>query len=177
MKLPLKYYGDPVLRKKCKDVGEVTDEIKSFAQDLIDTMEASNGAAIAAPQVGKDIRMFVICYIDNDKEGMPVMGEPKVYIDPVIKVLGDETFVYDEGCLSIPNLYAEVERPMKIQVEATNLKGERFTQVCERWVAKTICHENDHLNGVLFLDRLSKKERKYLEPSLRRIKKKYARFK
>ena len=169
----LLYYGHPGLRKKCEEIKEITDEIRQVAEDLIDSVKEYNGAGLAAPQIGYFVRMFVCCY-DNgrDDDGMPILCPPKIYINPVLLKPSQETFTHAEGCLSIPGIHAEVTRPEKIYVEALDLEGNPFSEMTTGWRAKNIMHENDHLNGALYIDRIEPKERKKIEPALKALKKK-----
>ncbi len=170
----LLYYGHPGLRKKCVEVTEITDEIKQMAQDLIETVLEKDGAGLAGPQIGYYVRMFVSRY-DNgaDSEGWPILCPPKIYINPKLSNPSGEVNTHGEGCLSIPGVYEEVTRPIEIHVEAMNLDGKLFNEVATGWRARNIMHENDHINGVLFIDRIDPKRRKKIEPSLRELKKKY----
>jgi peptide deformylase len=175
MKLPLAYYGDPILRKKADPITEITEEIKQLVLDMEDTMNANNGIGIAAPQVHHSIRLFITCLpVKGMGEDEWIPGPLRVFINPVIESLGEETCVISEGCLSIPKIHRDVERPAKVVVRATDLNGAEFTlEACEL-EAHLILHENDHINGVLFIDRIHGKERKKIENQLRDIKTKYA---
>ncbi len=173
MKLKISYYGDPILRKKAKPIEEVTDELRKLAEDMLVTMDENNGIGLAAPQVGRGIRLFILRNYEELEDGQIRLTEPQAFINPKITLVGEETQVDTEGCLSIPGIRAEVVRPLKIVVEATDLDGRKFTEEVEGYKARVILHENDHINGVLFIDRLDPKERKALEPDLRAIKKKY----
>ncbi len=172
MILDLKYYGNPILREKCLPVKEVNDQLKKFAQDLIETVLKHDGAGLAASQVGKLVRLFVIRY-DNgeDSEGHPIFCPPKVYINPILSSPSENIGVAREGCLSIPGIVKEVKRPYKIEVEYLDLEGKTQKEEATGWRARVIMHENDHLNGVLFIDRLDTKSKKNLEDDLRRLKK------
>ncbi|MBS0585579.1 MAG: peptide deformylase [Verrucomicrobia bacterium] len=153
----LSYFGDPILRTKCKPVEKITDEILKIAQELVDTVTAHNGSGLAAPQIGYDLRMFVVVLSDQvDKSGNPYDEEPKVFINPVITRASKEKNLKSEGCLSIPNFYEEVERPREIDVEALDINGNLFSEKkLHRWRARCIQHEMDHLDGILFIDRFS----------------------
>ncbi len=168
------YYGHQGLRKKCDEVTEITDEIKQIAQDLIETVLEKDGAGLAAPQIGYFVRMFVSRY-DNgaDGEGWPILCPPKIYINPKFSNPSTTLNTHGEGCLSIPGVYEEVTRPLEIDVEAMDLDGKIFTERVTVWRARNIMHENDHINGVLFIDRIDPKQRKKIEPFLRDLKKKY----
>lgn len=136
--------GDELLRKNSRKVDEVTDRIKILIKDMADTMYEAEGIGIAAPQVGVLKRIFVIDI--NDETGL------KVFINPeIIETSGKQEDV--EGCLSVPERNALVERPEKIKVRAMNEKGEEFELEAEGLLARAICHENDHLDGILFVDR------------------------
>lgn len=174
MKLPLIYYGNQILRKKCQLVSEINEEIKSLVENMIDTMEANNGIGIAAPQVGSNLRIFItkIPLYNEDKEVSP--GELKVFINPEILEYSREESILSEGCLSIPKVHGNVSRPYKIKVKALNLEGKEFTEELEGLDSHCVLHENDHINGVLFIDRMDKKERKLIENDLRILKKKYS---
>ena len=174
MILDLKYYGDPILRKKCKPIEKITDEIRQLAQDLCETVIASDGAGLAAPQVGHALCIFVCRYEDGvDAEGWPILTSPKIYINPKLSSPSDEMIVHGEGCLSIPGIYEKVARPRRIIVEAMDLDGNLFVDEATDWKARAIMHENDHLNGVLFIDRIHPKSKKKIEPLLTDLKKKW----
>lgn len=173
MKLPLAYYGNPILRQKVKRIDIIDDELRQLVADMADTVEAYNGVGLAAPQIGKSIAIFITLvprYID---ENTTLPGELRVFINPKILSYSEELWACQEGCLSIPKFWDVVERPFKVTVEATDLNGNRFTEEFEEYDAHVIMHENDHLNGVLFVDRLPPKRRKELEGFLREVKKKY----
>ncbi|MES2121399.1 MAG: peptide deformylase [Chlamydiota bacterium] len=174
MLLKIYYYDHPVLRKRCAPIKEITPEIRKLALDMIDTMDKYDGAGIAAPQVGHSIRMFVLKdYISTD-EGHWTLGKPRVYINPKLHTPEGDLIEDTEGCLSFPGVRIDIARPDKITVEATDLDGNTFVEVVEGYNARVRMHENDHINGVLFIDRLTPKERKSLDPILRSIKKKYS---
>jgi len=170
----LVYYGNSSLRKRCDEVAEITNEIKEIAQDLIDTVIDKDGAGLAAPQIGYPVRMFVSRYENGaDDEGWPVLCPPKIYINPKLSTPSSEVDTHGEGCLSIPGIYEEVIRPLSIEVEAMDLGGNTFTETTTGWRARNIMHENDHINGVLFIDRIDPNRRKKIEKALNDIKKKY----
>lgn len=135
--------GDDILRKKCRPVGYVSDRIRETLSDMLETMEEENGVGIAAPQVGIMRRMFI---------AKPYEDQPPYYmIDP--EILSEEGETVDkEGCLSVPGMIGTVKRPQKIIIEATNLEGIRQKYTFENFEARVMCHENDHLNGVLYTD-------------------------
>ncbi len=170
MKLPIIYYGNPLLRKKAKEVGAITPEIQQLAFDMIETMDANQGIGLAAPQVGQLIRLFVLRNYVEAPDGTFQLTNAQVYVNPKVSLLSNQTQEDTEGCLSIPKLRAPVVRPLSIRVEALSLDGIPFVEEIEGYKARVIMHENDHLNGVLFIDRLDSQLRKKLEPDLRKIK-------
>ncbi len=171
MILPLSYYGSAVLRKKAKPVEKVTDELKKLCEDMVETMDQNHGIGIAAPQVGVSLRLFVLRNYVILEDGEMQLTHPQVYINPKITIHGEDSEVDVEGCLSIPGIREDVERPLKLTVEATDLTGGVFVEEVEGYKARVILHENDHINGVLFIDRIDPKIRKQLDPELRAIKK------
>lgn len=174
MLLKLAYYGNPVLRKKGEPVKEITDEIRKLVADMLETMHTEDGIGLAAPQVFKSLALFVTCVPNYVDEKTVIPGVERVFINPKILSYSDVTDNLTEGCLSIPKLYGHVIRPIKIVVEAMDLDGKIFTQEFVNYEARCILHENDHINGKLFIDRLDSEERQLFEPKLREIKKKYS---
>ncbi len=141
-------YGDEKLRQKCKEVSKVSKKIKILAQNMIDTMYANNGVGLAAPQVGENIRLFVIDVSTDDEPLNPI-----VFINPkIIKKSG--AIKSNEGCLSFPKAYVDVRRYKNILVKATDLKGRTFVLEAKNGelLARAIQHEYDHLEGILFID-------------------------
>lgn len=173
MKLPLRYFGHPDLRAQAKPVVTITLEIIQFIHDLIESMIAYNGVGLAAPQVGQRLRIFVFRDETLLADGNYHLGEPKVAINPILSHPSKETDTAVEGCLSVPGIHPAVTRPRKIHVEYLNLQGETIREDLEGHKARVVMHENDHLNGVLHIDRMDPKERKKLIPLLQEIKKKY----
>lgn len=173
MLLPMHYYGDPVLRKQCAKIKEVTPEIRKLAEDMIETMDAYRGIGLAANQVGKLIRIFVLREEKIAPNGDYMLGDAKVYINPVLTSPSQDTEVMFEGCISFPGMHLEVERPLGITVEAFDINGQTFREEIRGYMSRVIMHENDHINGTLFIDRCSKEERQRVEPILRKIKDKY----
>lgn len=135
--------GDPILRKKCREVAEVNDRIRETLGDMLETMRAQFGVGIAAPQVGIMRRMFV------------AEPEPDVVyymINPVILEQSGSQ-IGDEGCLSIPGTLGSVERPDYIKIEALDIDGEKHTYEFHDFFARVMCHEYDHLDGILYTDK------------------------
>ena len=173
MVLPIIYYGNKLLRKKCEPIEVITDEIKSLAEDMIKTMDAQKGIGLAAPQIGHPIRLFVLRNYIEDEDSDQEFSDPQVYINPKILKVSKETDLEIEGCLSIPGIREQVERPLTIVIEAMDLEGKLFTEEIFGYNARVRLHENDHLNGVLFIDRISIAKKKKIEPVLAQLEKKH----
>lgn len=171
--LPLCYYGHPVLRKKAVRVTVFDDGLQKFLKDFVDTLYAHPAAGLSAPQVGKSLRVFAKRNFYVRPDGYYEYTDASVYINPTITLLTDEVIEDTEGCLSIPGLRETVLRPAKVQIQALDIEGKSLCQELEGYEARIILHENDHLNGVLFIDRMDPKKRKKIEPFLRSLKKKY----
>ena len=138
--------GDPVLRKKCREVGEVTDRIRMILDDMVDTMRDADGVGLAAPQVGIMRRMFV---------AEPEPEEVYYFVDPEITSQeGEEEG--DEGCLSVPEMVGTVIRPAKITIRGLDRNGEPQEFTFEGFKARVMCHEYDHLDGILYPDKAEK---------------------
>lgn len=131
-------------------MADLDSAVMAFAKDLIDSMHLGKGVGLAAPQVGVLDRVFVV-HIDGDV--------PRVFINPSIIETSSELSEYEEGCLSIPGMYAQVIRPAYVKVQAWNERGRPFNLTAEGFLARVIQHEYDHLEGVLFIDRLSEPKR------------------
>lgn len=148
--MELVYYPHEVLRQKADPVESVNAEIRDLMREMVPLMERNRGVGLAAPQVGISQRFFVVKFQDD---------EPLFFINPEIIATSHETGVYEEGCLSLPGVWAEVVRPLAITVQAINLKGRPFRLKTDGFLARVIQHELDHLNGVLFTDRLAEAQR------------------
>ena len=141
----IRIQGDPILNKVSKPVTEVNDRIRELIDDMLDTMYEANGVGLAAPQIGILKRIFVI---DVSEEG----NEPRVFINPkIIKTSGSQTG--DEGCLSVPGKTATVTRPGYVLVEAYDENMNKFSLEGEELLARAILHENDHLDGHLYVEK------------------------
>lgn len=172
MLLPIRYYGDPILRKKCRKIEEITPQIRALAADMIETCDANNGIGLAAPQVGVDLALFVVRNYIDEESGKVTLSEPQVYINPQISFVSKESCVEEEGCLSIPGIRGKVSRPVSIIIEAIDLEGRAFREEISGYNARVRLHENDHLNGVLYVDRLDPLDKKQVETALKALKKK-----
>lgn len=169
MVLPVVKFGDPVLRKRGDRIATVTPEIRQLIADMFETMEAANGVGLAAQQVGHALQLTVIdvrgakerpstLWIDNQPAD-PESFMPLVLINPVIKPVGNP-LKEPEGCLSFPEVYADIQRPGEVEVTALNLRGESFSFRAGGLLGRAVQHEVDHLNGILFIDRMDSASRK-----------------
>jgi peptide deformylase len=148
--------GDEILRKKSRIVEEVDDKIRELLQDMLETMHKYNGVGLAGPQVGILKRVIVIDLYDGN--------EPLKLVNPVIlKTKGKQEV--EEGCLSFPNQYAKMIRPEEVTVEALNEKGEKIKVKGKGLLAQALCHEIDHLDGILFVDNMIPGTLEYVEPN------------
>ena len=167
MILPIVKYGHPVLRQKGAAIEKITPEIKQLIADMFETMKASNGVGLAAQQVGHALQLTVIDVREVAKDrpstleldGMPAeVNEimPLVLINPEITPAGDPA-AGGEGCLSFPEIFAEIARPESVDVKARDAKGKPVAFRCGGLLARAVQHEADHLNGILFIDRMERK--------------------
>lgn len=161
--LPIVIIPDPILRQTSAPVERVDDELRKFADNMLATMYDAPGVGLAAIQVAQPIRMLTVDVSEKDDE-----PEPQVFINPKIVQKSDTPNVYEEGCLSIPDVYADVERPAEVTVEYLDLSGKQKTILADGMLATVLQHEIDHLDGALFIDYLSKLKR---EMVIRKFKK------
>lgn len=163
--LDIRVLGDPILREETKPVAEVTEELRSLAADMFETMHAAQGIGLAAPQVGRTERIAVV----------EVEGAQFVLVNPeVIRTEGKAKG--EEGCLSIPDVYGDVERPARCTVRATGLDGKTYEVEADGLLARCFQHEIDHLNGKLFIDYLSVLKRRSAMAKWAKEKEKYPGF-
>jgi peptide deformylase len=158
-KLPILHFPDPRLRTKAKPVLVVDDNIRRLANDMLETMYDAPGIGLAASQVNHHIRLLVID-ITEEK------NQPMVFINPVITPLTTETIPYEEGCLSVPSVYDFVERYSRVAVTALNEHGKSFSLEADGILAVCLQHEQDHLDGKLFVDYLSTLKRQRIKAKL-----------
>ncbi len=155
--LPIIKLPAPILRSKADPVERVDAELLRLADDMLETMYAAPGIGLAAPQVGVPRRLIVMDPSRGEEEKNPI-----VMFNPEIVSLGETLRLHEEGCLSIPDIYAEVERPGSALVTYVGRDGEAHEMLCEGLLATVVQHEIDHLNGVLFIDHLSRLKRQLL---------------
>jgi peptide deformylase len=172
-------YPDPVLSKVAEPVTEFNDELKLLCKNMLYTMYHAPGIGLAAPQIGISKRIFVLDVDYSRDETSEGSGEytlsdfnPKIFINPKIKnKIGETTF--QEGCLSVPGIYEDVVRCQNLEIEFQDTEGETHTLMADGLFAICIQHENDHLDGVVFIERLSNLKKKYFKEKLIKEKKKY----
>ena len=153
--------GESVLREKCIPVEpeEINDDFRKFLDEMFETMTKANGVGLAAPQVGIAKRFFVIIADDEVR---------RVFINPQILSTSAEMCDYEEGCLSIPSLYESISRPAKVTVQALDQNGKRFTIDADGFLARIIQHENDHLDGIMYIDRGDPEFKKKAEETMKK---------
>ncbi|MCB1021575.1 MAG: peptide deformylase [Acidobacteria bacterium] len=165
-------YGDPVLETNCDPVAESefgTPELATLVSDMFETMYEAKGVGLAAPQIGELKRVFIVDTTVADDDG--VSGEKRVLINPEILTTGGEQ-LGEEGCLSIPGFREKVRRPAKVRVRARDEKGQSFEMDGRDLMARAILHENDHLDGVLFLKHLTALKRNLIKRKIEKLRKK-----
>jgi len=145
--LRIVFYPDPALRRVAEPVPAVNDEVRGIARRMIELMHEARGVGLAAPQVGLGWRLFVA-----NPTGEP--GDDRVFINPVLSEPSRQTEAHEEGCLSIPEVRGQITRPRAITITATDLSGQRFCLTSDELPARIWQHENDHLDGVLILDKM-----------------------
>ena len=171
-------YGNPVLRKKGERVESITPAIKALIADMFDTMREARGVGLAAQQVGQVLQITVIdvraatdrpSTLELDgKPADPNEFMPLVLINPEVRPVG-EPIAGPEGCLSFPEIYADIVRPESVDVAAMNEKGKRIQFRCGGLLARAVQHEADHLNGILFIDRMDSRTKSELKPELEQL--------
>jgi peptide deformylase len=168
-------YGDPVLRKKGARIESITPEVKKLIGDMFETMYASKGVGLAAQQIGQALQLTVIDVrgITDRPSTLELKGKPAdvaefmplVLINPELTFVGDQA-AGPEGCLSFPEVFAEISRPQFVDVKALNEKGKPIEFRAGGLLGRAVQHETDHLNGILFIDRMDKKTKEELKPEL-----------
>jgi peptide deformylase len=180
MKLPIVKYGDSILRAKGKPIEHVDERIRSLVADMLETMHAANGIGLAAQQVGAALQLTVLDVSQvedrpsimklNGTEVDPVSAMPLMLLNPKLQ-LADETASGNEGCLSFPDITAEIDRAISVRVEAETIEGETVRIEAAGLLARALQHEVDHLNGILFIDRMSSVAKASLSSRLKRLQK------
>lgn len=180
---PIVVYGDPVLRKKCVDIDESYEGLPQLIKDMYDTMYEANGVGLAAPQIGKAIRLFVIDATPfaeveegeepefTEEEMKEMNGFKKTFINARILEEAGEEWKFNEGCLSIPRIREDVSRKPELTIEYFDEKFKKHTETYDGVIARVIQHEYDHIEGVLFTDKISPFKRKLISGKLADITK------
>jgi len=180
MKLPILQYGDPILRAKGKRIEKIDERIRQLTQDMIETMYAANGVGLAAQQVGEALQLTVIDVSQvedrpstmklNGKDVDPRTAMPLILINPGIKLAG-ETELAMEACLSFPEITGEIERAKSVTISARTLEDSQIEIEASGLLGRAIQHEVDHLNGILFIDRMNSAAKAALSSRLKRMQK------
>lgn len=158
-------YGDPVLREVSEPADKITAEVKNLVADLKATLKNASGLGLSAVQIGVPLRVFIV-----DLSAIDIAAEPKVFINP--EIIESEGMVeYEEGCLSFPGIYQRLTRSERVKIKALDEEGKEFILEADGVAARAIQHENDHLDGVLFIDRFSALGRALVDRKLKRLTK------
>ena len=171
MKRDILIHPDPRLKKVCPAVDDLNDELRALADDMLETMYDAPGIGLAAPQVGVLTRLVVLDCVKEEGE----TPRPLIMFNPQIVAASDETSVYDEGCLSIPEQYAEVTRPAEVEVSWIDRDGAAQSETFDGLWATCVQHEIDHLNGKLFIDYLKPMKRQMITRKMQKLKREKAR--
>lgn len=169
-KLPLYEYPHPILHQKAQPVSKVDDQLRKFLDDMLETMYADKGVGLAAPQVGVSKRIIVIDAEQRDDDGNYKPGNPIYLINPEIVYRSEERIIFNEGCLSVPGQCAEVERHQAVKVRYLDYNGKTCEIEAEDYPAVILQHEIDHLDGILYIDRISRLKRNMLLKKLEKLR-------
>lgn len=174
MKLPIVAYGDPVLKKKAEEISKDYPELDKLIEDMFETMYDASGVGLAAPQIGKSIRIFVVDaepFAEGDDGDPSCLGFKRVFINPIIFEEEGEEWSFAEGCLSIPGIREEVSRKPKLKIEYYDQNWELWEEELDGFPARVVQHEYDHIEGVLFTDKINPLRRTLLTGKLQNISK------
>ena len=160
---PIRIYGDPVLRKRAEEITQVDDKIRKLASEMLRTLKDAGGIGLAATQVGEELRVFVV-----DRSQFQLETSPLIVINPVIVETNREQSE-EEGCLSIPGVYADVNRPLELTLKGMDLNEKEMVIQAKGFLSRVFAHEIDHLDGVLFVDHLGSLKRKLLSKKLKQL--------
>lgn len=181
MRLEIKKYGDPILRTQGKRIEAVDERIRALAEDMLETMHAANGVGLAAQQVGEALQLTVVdvSQVEDRPSSLTLNGArvknlaeamPLVLLNPTLR-LSEERDSGTEGCLSFPDITAEIDRALSLELEAETLDGEMVRIEASGLLSRALQHEVDHLNGILFIDRMSSAAKASLSSKLKRLQK------
>lgn len=175
---PIVAYGDPVLRKECRDIRNGEIDIKKLSEDMFETMYAASGVGLAGPQIGLDLRIFVVDGTpiienseENDEIDTSLIDFKKVFINAEILEEDGEEWPYEEGCLSIPGIRSDVYRPAIVKIKYLDINWQEHTETYTGLAARIIQHEYDHIDGILFTDHLSSLKKQMVKKRLLNISK------
>ncbi len=171
MILPVVVYGHPVLRKEAEEIDEDYTELKKLIDDMWQTMYHTEGIGLAAPQIGKSIRLIVIDATPMAEDFPELEGFKRVLINPIITEFSDDECTESEGCLSLPGIREEVKRPTKIKIEYEDENFEVIEEELTGFAARVVQHEYDHVEGKLFVDHLSPLKKRFIKGRLTSISK------
>jgi len=166
---PIVLYGDPVLKKACENIDPGTVDVKQLSEDMFETMYQASGVGLAAPQIGKSLRMFVVDSGPLEEDGKENEGFKRVFINPEILELEGEDWAFEEGCLSIPGVRADVSRPFEVTIRYLDENWEEHTETLDDMPARIVLHEFDHIEGVLFTDHVSGLKKRLIKGKLNNI--------
>lgn len=173
MILPIYTFGSDVLREPADEIVGDSPELQELIDNMLDTMHGAYGIGLAGPQVGVGQRIFVVDLTtlqeDLEADGEDVPEQPMVFINPEIIESSDELSAFEEGCLSIPDIREEVKRPVSVEVEYTDRNWERKRLSCSGMLARVVQHENDHLDGIMFIDYLTPFRKRLLKRRLKEM--------
>jgi peptide deformylase len=167
---PIVLYGDPVLKKAGENIEPGSMDVKQLSEDMFETMYQASGVGLAAPQIGKNLRIFVV---DSgpleEKEGEQTEGFKRVFINPEIVEMEGEEWAFEEGCLSIPGVRADVTRPLEVTIRYFDENWREHTETLDDMPARIVLHEYDHIEGVLFTDHVSGLKKRLIKGKLSSI--------
>ncbi len=169
MILPIVAYGDPVLKKKAVEIDRQYPNLKELIENMFETMYGSSGVGLAAPQIGLSIRLFVVDGAPFEEE--EVKDFKRIFINPVIRNEAGEPWKFNEGCLSIPGIREDVERKEEVNIEYFDEEWKMHKEVLHGLPARIVQHEYDHIEGILFTDRISPLRKRLLKNKLANISK------
>jgi peptide deformylase len=168
---PIFLYGEPVLKKPAEDIEKGSIDVKALSEDMFETMYQASGVGLAAPQIGKSLRMFVVDSGPLEEEdGEEGEGFKRVFINPEILEMEGEEWPFEEGCLSIPGVRADVSRPFQVTIRYFDENWEEHTETLEDMPARIVLHEYDHIEGVLFTDYVKGLKKQMIKGKLNNIK-------
>ncbi len=171
MILPIYVYGSPVLKKKAEPVPADYPDLQALIANMWETMYNADGIGLAAPQVGKSIRLFIVDATSFEDDDPTAKDFKRVFINPEFVEFSDDEWAFNEGCLSLPKLHEDVKRPRKVRVKYFDENFQEHDEWLEGMPARVVQHENDHLEGILFVDHLAAIRKKLMSSRLQKMAK------